>query len=1128
MSRLPTPGSDDNIWGNILNDFLNVSHNTDGTLQAGAIQKAGGYIKPSAGIPSSDLDSSVSSALTAANNAVQAVNGKRGPTIALTPSDIGAPTALAQLTDVSGISGVSNSQVLSFNSTSNKWVPTTVSSTTVSDATTTNKGIVQLAGDLGGSNNAAAPTISAGAVTGFKIASGTITDSNISSTAGIAKSKLAPLGIADADVSTISEGKITNLTSDLAAKVAITRQVLPGTGLSGGGDLSADRTLAVSFGTTLGTVAQGNDSRITGAEQTTNKGQPSGYTPLGSDGLIPSGYLPPTTSGSSNITVSGLHADGVTDDGPTIQTVLSNLGSVGSNHSFEVLVEAPPTGTIYINSSVQVKTSNTTLRFGSPIVFGPNGRLRIYGSYNETPTSSFPHLTANASSGATQISVTDITPFSVGDYIEVRGDHDTSGAALWYDYNTITAITSGSGTTGTLTLGTALTNSYQVTYTSGSLTEIVKIVSARCTTAPNRGDRTLTVASTTSFNVGDVVQIVDDSVTTSSSGSAQSQNYYHREIAQVRQVVSSTQLLLSHALHHSYLLAQNARAAKLNPIYNSQIRDAAVTWSAMSTVENAFEVRFAVASSIQDCRVVGGTYSWLNQAFRQGDSYFCFIDNCWATNPALSSSGQGYGATLYDATYCTIRNSKFSGCRHSVLFYYGSSGNLVTGCKSEDARISDYDLHGAESLDNLIDSCIAIGGDSVPTDDASPQKAACKAGNENHIQGDNYNTFSNIWVVNYTYGGNAVAFQVVPQSTGNTFRICRVSTASYGIRMKFNSNSTALATTDSNFEDIDFADCTNLTDIDGGTNATLSGILIQNCRFTRAATSLTANNGTKFRFFQNTWIDPNQPAFTYAIYCQSVSKLAMKRNDISGCQRGFKLSSCPSARLSQNTMHDLGDTTVYEDVGGNTGAYFNNNDIFGFTPITRNSGTGPSSSGVINVYPPYVSDHPARHGLLEWYFDPNLSTTGSALTSGTIYLMKISPQYNTSINNVVLVLNGTVATNLTSGQNLVGIYDDAGTRIAVSADQSSNWLTTGTKTISVGSTSLLSSRDYFVAVLAVGTATMPSMARLSQSSGIVNVGQTNATQKVSVNGTSQTSLPASLTLSSNSGTNVIAIWVGLS
>lgn len=46
------------------------------------------------------------------------------------------------------------------------------------------------------------------------------------------------------------------------AGVPDTRQILAGTGLTGGGDLTADRTLAVQYGTTVGTAAQGNDPRL--------------------------------------------------------------------------------------------------------------------------------------------------------------------------------------------------------------------------------------------------------------------------------------------------------------------------------------------------------------------------------------------------------------------------------------------------------------------------------------------------------------------------------------------------------------------------------------------------------------------------------------------------------------------------------------------------------------------------------------------------------------------------------------------------------------------------------------------------------------------------------------------------
>ena len=42
------------------------------------------------------------------------------------------------------------------------------------------------------------------------------------------------------------------------------------------------------------------------------------------------------------VMVPGLAADGVTDDGPVIQTVLSAINSSSGKHSFEVVAEAPP------------------------------------------------------------------------------------------------------------------------------------------------------------------------------------------------------------------------------------------------------------------------------------------------------------------------------------------------------------------------------------------------------------------------------------------------------------------------------------------------------------------------------------------------------------------------------------------------------------------------------------------------------------------------------------------------------------------------------------------------------------------------------------------------------------------
>jgi PPE-repeat protein len=40
MARLPTPGQDSGTWGTILNDFLGVSLNSDGTVKNGVVGEA--------------------------------------------------------------------------------------------------------------------------------------------------------------------------------------------------------------------------------------------------------------------------------------------------------------------------------------------------------------------------------------------------------------------------------------------------------------------------------------------------------------------------------------------------------------------------------------------------------------------------------------------------------------------------------------------------------------------------------------------------------------------------------------------------------------------------------------------------------------------------------------------------------------------------------------------------------------------------------------------------------------------------------------------------------------------------------------------------------------------------------
>jgi hypothetical protein len=82
LARLPIPGSDDGTWGDVLNDYLAVEHNSDGSLK-------NGYKKPSTGIPKTDLASTVQTSIDKSDSAVQ----KSGDTMSGALVLSGDPTA---------------------------------------------------------------------------------------------------------------------------------------------------------------------------------------------------------------------------------------------------------------------------------------------------------------------------------------------------------------------------------------------------------------------------------------------------------------------------------------------------------------------------------------------------------------------------------------------------------------------------------------------------------------------------------------------------------------------------------------------------------------------------------------------------------------------------------------------------------------------------------------------------------------------------------------------------------------------------------------------------------------------------------------------------------------------------
>ena len=286
MARLPTPGGDSQKWGEILNDFLMVAHKPDGSLKIADIV-AQKYIKPATGIPKSDLDPTVQSALDSA------------------------------------ISGLAP------------------------DATGTTKGIIRLSGDLTG--DALSPLIAPNKILGASagaaghIQAGTITNANIHNAAAIAKSKLAPLAISNDDVAVgaaIVQSKIQGLEADLASK-ASTNHTHAASDITSGIFALA----RIPTGTTATTVALGNHthgiSDITGLQSSLDSKANGGHNHTAGDitdfAATTASIIGNNVQAGSNVTVDYNSSTGITtisstgtiDPGTPSDTVLSVAGRTG-------------------------------------------------------------------------------------------------------------------------------------------------------------------------------------------------------------------------------------------------------------------------------------------------------------------------------------------------------------------------------------------------------------------------------------------------------------------------------------------------------------------------------------------------------------------------------------------------------------------------------------------------------------------------------------------------------------------------------------------------------------------------------------------------------------------------------
>lgn len=231
---------------------------------------------------------------------------------------------------------------------------------------------------------------------------------------------------------------------------------------------------------------------------------------------------------------------------------------------------------------------------------------------------------------------------------------------------------------------------------------------------------------------------------------------------------------------------------------------------------------------------------------------------------------------------------------------------------------------------------------------------------------------------------------------------------------------------------------------------------------------------------------------------------------------GIEIDTSSNVTVTGSVFQGI--SASWTDGGGNTNVTRSN--CFGFT-----GNPGSQTKAILPNVPTTNLLLPDDVGFITWTF-PNttIAGTGVPTSAGIVHLCRVNMRTWTTVTNVVLDV--TNAPTLTTG-NYAGLYNGSGTLMSATADQTTNWASSGVKTMALTSSQTVTPGIYYVAFLTNGSA-LPSFARANATTSAgLNAGTTSTTFLFGTFGTGLTTLPGSITLSS-AVTEANPWWMALS